>query len=75
MIRFLCHGCGRKMKVDAAHAGRRAQCGHCGAVNVVPQAEAPDGANGSVVVAAPAAPIPRRLHAVAVPQPLAGAGP
>lgn len=39
LFRFSCPHCGKSLKADPAHAGRRARCSGCGASIVVPQPE------------------------------------
>ncbi len=40
-IETICSGCGQKLAVDAAHAGKRARCPACGQIYTVPLAVTP----------------------------------
>ena len=70
MVRFSC-ACGRRLKVDAAHAGRAVQCPSCGTRLTVPHPqEAAAGASEALAQAArkqnrsAAAPAPRAMQGV-----------
>lgn len=41
LIRFLCPGCSREMKIDASHGGKQARCPKCSAAFMVPFQGAP----------------------------------
>ena len=70
MVRFSC-ACGKRLKVDAAHAGRAVQCPSCGTRLTVPHPqEAAAGASEALAQAAQkqnrsaAAPAPRAVQGV-----------
>ena len=64
MIRFYCR-CGKRLKVDAAYAGRHVKCGACGAKAVVPSTSEAE----AVPAAAPADGLDALAQALRAPVP------